>query len=436
VVALLAGGLFIYYRRRRLSNSAQSERGVTMAMDHSGHSHPKESMESAVDFIHPGAPWVRSVNNRDRSSVASSVATGWGIPSEAEGDQRTTLMLARATMFSNPDDACFKRDTSFDESNNATNTLAAMMAKQSLLLPAPAKLADDSMLENYKDPSFVDDNTPLLPSIASVGSFARLSFSSGSFPIPNVPPPKSAPPKGASKSVDIKRDSYRHSVSRSIGALSSMPMEAPKFPPPRMPPPRVPSTTSSIFPDDFDASKVRSSHGVDLAEYKFPRLPSSAHHVGGGTAGNRDSVASVSSVSSSGSIAQVNIARVEPLRARTTIIQQKPMVGSIQDMQTGRSSRMLAGDDARDRLSAVGSASFHRVAASMGGSPPNNHRKSLSTMNNTEQAYKKLVSQGIVDTDKTNRERRRSSMVREAMKRASVEFVVREGALVRKSDDL
>lgn len=434
VVALLAGGLFVFYRRKRLSQ-AQGDRTAQNSLEVLPHHSGKPSMESTRDFIHPGAPWVRSVNAHDRSSVASSVATGWGVSSEM-GDGRTTLMLARAStgLFSNPDQEMYKQ--SFDDSNEATNTLAELMMvkEEQLLLPAPAVRADDSMMDDFKGQ---------LPNIPSVDSFARLSFSSSSFPIPHVPPPRGSPPQRVSplardsKSMDLRRDStYRHSTSRSIGSLPVFsPMEAPRFPPPRAPPPRIPSTTSSIyFMDGKDGvSNARASHGVDLAEYKFPRLPSSAHHVGG-TAGNRDSVNSMSSVSSSGSIAQVNIARVEPLRARTTIIQQKPVVGSLQDMQE-RTSRMLNGDDSRDRLSAVGSASFHRVAASMGGS--SNHRKSSSSLasNNsaTDQAYRKLVSQGSV---KSEREKRRSSMVREAMKRASVEFVVRDGSLVRKSDEL
>jgi len=185
---------------------------------------------------------------------------------------------------------------------------------------------------------------------------------------------------------------------------------------------------------------ARNSHEVDLAEFRFPRLPSSAHRAPtDGTAGNRDSVMSTSSTSSGGSVALVNIARVEPLRARTTIIQQKPVVGSIHDMQAERTRNMLNGDDARDRLSAVGSASFHRVAASMGNTSNNSpHRKSLSmaTGTHTEQAYRKLVSQGSAEDRKTEREKRRGSMMREAMKRASVEFVVCDGSLTSKFDEL
>jgi len=189
-----------------------------------------------------------------------------------------------------------------------------------------------------------------------------------------------------------------------------------------------------------------------LNGFKFPAAPSAATRRTPPSAGmpgipettyHRDSVSSQASSASSASaaslhsIAKVNIARVEPMVARSTLVMpQRSMGGSnvggnFTSMRSSNEFGTL--NDSRDKLSAVGSGSFSRVASTIA-SAAAGHRQTMSLSGKWQaplgraDAYQKLFGKTpdtnlVMNREKTEREKRRDSMVREAMKRASVEHV-------------
>jgi len=186
----------------------------------------------------------------------------------------------------------------------------------------------------------------------------------------------------------------------------------------------------------------RSFSASSLNNFKFPSMPSKK---GSSTslpeipeASYRESYASQASSASSEasfhSIAKVNIARVEPAIARSTIVIPQRGVatgGSFTSMRSSNEFDSLG--DSRNKLSAVGGSSFSRVASTISAGGGGGHRQTMSLNAKWQaplgraDAYQKLIGKTpdslVMNREKTEREKRRDSMVREAMRRASVEHV-------------
>jgi len=190
------------------------------------------------------------------------------------------------------------------------------------------------------------------------------------------------------------------------------------------------------------ANHHRSFSASSLNSFKFPSMPSKK---GSSTslpdvpeASYRDSYASQGSSASSEasfhSIAKVNIARVEPAIARSTIVIPQRGVatgGSFTSMRSSNEFDSLG--DSRNKLSAVGGGSFSRVASTISAAGGGGHRQTMSLSTKWQaplgraDAYQKLIGKTpddlVMNREKTEREKRRDSMVRDAMRRASVEHV-------------
>jgi len=190
----------------------------------------------------------------------------------------------------------------------------------------------------------------------------------------------------------------------------------------------------------------RSLSASNLNSYKFPSTaakrssPTSLPDIP--EASYRDSYTSQGSSASEASlhsVAKVNIARVEPAIARSTmVVPQRAVVmgGNFTSMRSSNEFDSLG--DSRNKLSAVGSGSFSRVAstisAAAAAAAAGGHRQTMSLNSKWQaplgraDAYQKLIGKTadnnlVMNREKTEREKRRDSMVREAMRRASVEHV-------------
>jgi len=197
-------------------------------------------------------------------------------------------------------------------------------------------------------------------------------------------------------------------------------------------------TTSDDDDDEplATAGHHRSLSTSSLNDFKFPSMPMKRTSNGSlpdiPEASYRDSYASQGSVASEASlhsIAKVNIARVEPAIARSTMVMPQRGIagGSFTSMRSSNEFDSLG--DSRNKLSAVGSGSFSRVASTISAK---GHRQTMSLNTKWQaplgraDAYQKLVGKTpdvLMNREKTEREKRRDSMVREAMRRASVEHV-------------
>jgi len=257
-----------------------------------------------------------------------------------------------------------------DKANSALAKFAQGPAGATPLLPEPALASDDFLSDFLKDTL---DDAPLMPAASAMSSVKRISQ---------------------------RQSGLSHHRSMSTSGLSSF-----KFP---------------------AAASMKKS----LPTPSLPDIPESV--------ARRDSGQSIRSSISDASlhaVSKVSIARIEPLAARAMLVPQRAVVGNFQSMRSesnGGGTISAALGDSRDRLSAVGSGSFSRVAATIA---PGGHHQSMSlggkwnTSGGRGDAYQKLFGKSpdnledVLKRNKSEREKRRESMVREAMKRASVEHV-------------